>query len=416
VVFNDVINARRTAYVSGASYPTQGELGKALTAVKKTDARQWLNEVSAVVLQQAQADANTAYKNYFNSLSGKRKGRKVGPPKFRAKRDNRSSARFTSNARFTVAQVSKTGALLTLPKMEPMRMKYSRALPSIPSSVTITKTPSGQYFASFVVKREQELLPPSSRVAGIDWGLADLASIVYSDGTREKITAPQHYRKAEKRLAKLQRAYAMQKARADRARKRLKAAGAPATPRPTDVDGRPVRAQPSRIQEAGRVKAAAAHRHVANVRRNHHNKLAHRIVHENQVICLENLSITGLARTRLAKSIHDAGWGMLGRLIEEKALHHGRTVIRIDRFAPTSQTCAVCDTRGGPKPLDVREWDCGQCGARLDRDYNAAVNIIVAAGQAESLNDCGESIRLRLAEAILQEAVTEHLSNAAEAA
>ena len=132
----------------------------------------------------------------------------------------------------------------------------------------------------------------------------------------------------------------------------------------------------------------------------HH--VANQVVNENQVIALETLTIKGLARTRLGKSILDASWGHLNRLIEEKAAERGRTLIRVDRFAPTTQTCSVCGTPNGRKPLNVREWVCAGCHSRVDRDRNAAVNIMLAAGLAESLNEhCGDNVRRLLVDAVV---------------
>jgi putative transposase len=101
--------------------------------------------------------------------------------------------------------------------------------------------------------------------------------------------------------------------------------------------------------------------------------------------------VSGLARTRLAKSVHDAGWAQLLRLIGEKAQQYGRTFHQVGRFTPTSQTCSVCGVKDGPKPLHVRNWQCGKCGAVHDRDVNAARNVL-AAGRAERLNACGGTV------------------------
>ena len=162
----------------------------------------------------------------------------------------------------------------------------------------------------------------------------------------------------------------------------------------------------SHNRNKARLKVAALHRKVREARLDHHHKLALRLVRENQTVAVEGLCVKGLARTRMAKSIHDAGWGQLLRLVHLKAAQYGRTVVVIDRFAPTSQVCSVCGVKDGPKSLQVREWDCRACGSHLDRDYNAAVNIMVAAGLAETLNACGGTIRLALASAIPSESGT----------
>lgn len=399
VVFNDAVAARRTAHAAGEDYPTGAQLSRALTASKSTPERAWLSEVSSVALQQGLEDANRAYRNFFASIKGERAGRRVGAPKFRSRKDNRQGARFTANANFKIRRVSASRAKLTLPKMGELTVAWSRDLPSNPTSVTIIHEADGRYYASFVVTRDDQPLPATARMVGIDLGLTDLAAIVATDGTREKIGAPRHYRKAEHRLAIVQRQHALRRTRIKTAQKRH-----PTPCARLDRYGRKVE---SLALTRSRQKVAAAHRKVREARLDHHHKLAHRIVHENQVICLETLGITGLARTRLAKSIHDAAWGILVGLIEEKAARYGRTVVRINRFEPTSQTCAVCGVKDGKKTLDIRVWECGNCGARLDRDYNAAVNVMVTAGQAETLiNACGEDVRLQLAGADLDETGT----------
>jgi len=131
-----------------------------------------------------------------------------------------------------------------------------------------------------------------------------------------------------------------------------------------------------------------------------------RLIRENQTIAVEDLAVAGLARTRLAKSIHDAGWTTFVRLLEAKAAQHGRQVVKIGRWAPTSQTCSVCGHRDGPKPLSVRAWACPACGTVHDRDVNAARNILVAAGLAETLNACGDHVRPGATPAVTSEAGT----------
>jgi putative transposase len=110
------------------------------------------------------------------------------------------------------------------------------------------------------------------------------------------------------------------------------------------------------------------------------------------VVAVEDLCVAGLGRTPLAKSVHDAGWATLVRLLEDKAAQHGRRVVKIGRWEPTSQTCSACRHRDGPQPLGVRAWACPACGVVQDRDVNAARNILVAAGLAETQNACGGSV------------------------
>jgi putative transposase len=192
VVFNDALHARQQAHMAGLPYLTDAELSRRLTLAKHTAERAWLNEVSSVVLQQALADLNAAYHNFFASRQGERKGPKTGPPRFRSRKDHRQAIRFTANARFTVLPNRK----LRLPKIGDVPVRWSRPLPSQPSSVTVIKDAAGRYFASFIVQAEPSALPETEPVLGIDLGLKHFA--VLSNG--QKIAAPQFLRHAEKTL------------------------------------------------------------------------------------------------------------------------------------------------------------------------------------------------------------------------
>jgi IS605 OrfB family transposase len=137
----------------------------------------------------------------------------------------------------------------------------------------------------------------------------------------------------------------------------------------------------SRNRDKARVKVARAHGRVADARREFHHQLSTALIRENQAVAVEDLCVKGLARTRLAKSVHDAGWSAFTGMLEYKARRYGRE-FRIGRFVPTSQVCSACGVKDGPKPLHIRTWQCQACGMWLDRDTNAAVNVAKAAGLA----------------------------------
>jgi putative transposase len=356
VVFNDGLRARQEAHEAGQPYLTDGDLSARLTAAKATPERAWLNEVSAVVLQQALADLNAAYRNFFASMKGQRKGRRAGPPKFRFRKDTRQAVRFTRNAWFTVLPNGK----LRLPKIGDIPVRWSRPLPSEPSSVTVIKDSAGRYFASFVSQAEPGALPETEPVIGIDLGLRHFA--VLSDG--RKIASPQFLRRAEKKLKRAQRALSRKQ-------------------------------KGSRNRDKARVTVARAHARVADARRDFHHQLSTALIRDNQAVAVEDLCVTGLARTRMAKSVHDAGWSAFTGMLAYKARLYGREFRRIGRFEPTSQVCSACGMRDGPKPLHVRAWQCPACGAWLDRDINAAVNVARAAGLA--VTACGAQVRPGLA-------------------
>ena len=344
VVYNDALRARKTARAAGEAFPKTGDLSKLLiTEAKLTEERAWLGEVSAVVLQQSLRDLDTAYRNFFDGLKGKRPRR--GAPRFKSRKDNRQAVRFTANARWKIT----TGGDLSLPKIGNVRVTWSRNLPSVPSTVTVVKDAAGRYFASFVVQSDPETLPDVASAVGIDLGLGHFA--VFSDGT--KIDAPRFLRRAEKKLKREQRRLSR-------------------------------KAEGSENRDKARIKVARAHAQVADARREFHHQLSTRIIRDNQAIAVEDLAVKGLARTRLAKSVHDAGWSAFVMMLEYKATKFGRSFLCIGRFEPTSQVCSQCGVKDGPEPLHMRVWECGACGAVLDQDINAAVKVAKAAGLAVS--------------------------------
>ncbi|MEU9761160.1 RNA-guided endonuclease InsQ/TnpB family protein [Streptomyces sp. NPDC001834] len=351
VVYNDALRAREAARAAGLPFVTSAELSKQVTAAKKTEERAWLGEVSAVVLQQSLRDLDTACKNFFDGLEGKRP--KMGPPRFKSRKDSRQAVRFTANARWKITP----GGDLSLPKIGDVRVKWSRALPSTPSTVTVIKDAAGRYFCSFVVETgPDEALPEATGQVGIDLGLSHFA--ILSDGT--KTDSPRFLRRAEKKLKRAQQALSR-------------------------------KAKGSNNRAKARLRVARAHARVADARREFHHQLSTEIIRENQAVAVEDLAVKGLARTRTAKSVHDAGWSAFVAILEYKAARYGRTFHRIGRFEPTSQVCSQCGVKDGPKPLHIRVWECGACGAVLDRDINAAVNVAKAAGLAVSA--CGARVR-----------------------
>jgi putative transposase len=366
VVFNDGLRLRQQTREQGEKCISDGELSRRLiTEAKLTPERAWLGQVSSVVLQQALADLNTAYRNFFASITGKRKGRKVAPPRFRSRKDNRQAIRFTKNSRFKVLDNGR----LRLPKIGDVPVRWSRSLPSEASSVTVIRDAAGRYFASFVVTIGQdETLPPVEPEVGIDLGLTHFA--VMSDGT--KVAAPKFLRRAARKLKRLQRDLSRKTKGSNRRKKAV-------------------------------IKVARAHARVADTRRDWQHKLSTAIIRDNQAVYVEDLCVAGLGRTRLAKSVHDAGWASFTGMLEYKAARYGRTFGRVDRFFPSTRMCSDCGRINEKMALDVRAWDC-PCGSHHDRDVNAAINI-KAAGQAD-FHDRGAQVRPAAMLAPRSEAVT----------
>ena len=350
VVFNDCLRLREEYRAAGEKISDSEIQRRVITLAKATPDRAWLAQAPSVALVQACNDARRAYRNWFDSLSGKRKGRCVGHPRFRRKR-GRQSIRLTRNG------FSLRGERLYVAKVGEIKVRWSRPLPSVPSSVTVIREPDGRYYASFVIERSASPMPACEREAGIDVGLDRLA--VTSDG--QIIANPRFLRAKQRHLARAQRALSR-------------------------------KAKGSANRAKARRRVAVLHRKVREARLDHAHKTALRLVRDNQAVYAEDLAVSGLGRTRLAKSVYDAGWSQLLRLLAEKAEHYGRTFHRIGRFVPTSQICSQCGTKDGPKPLGVRQWSCPACGAVHDRDVNAARNIL-AAGRAERRNACGGGVR-----------------------
>jgi putative transposase len=357
VVFNDALRVRDEARRTGIKLSDSDIQRRVITQAKTTVERAWLAEVPSVALVQSVNDSRRAWRNFFDSRSGKRRGRKVGRPRMKSRKDHRQSFRLTRNG----FSVHPNGRLF-LAKVGEVGVRWSRELPSAPSSVTIIREPDGHYYASFVVDRAAEPLPEVSREAGVDLGIARLATVASCDGQRTDVANPKYLERKLRKMRRLER----EKAR---------------------------RQKGSANRHKTRQRLAIAHNAVARARRDYHHKQALALVREYQVIYVEDLNITGMvANRRLARAIADAGWGHFVRIIGEKAEHNGRSLHTVSRWLASSKTCSACRHRLDELPLRVRQWTCPSCGAFHDRDHNAA-KVILAAGRAERLNashECGQ--------------------------
>lgn len=344
VVWNDALAECKKLYEAGQKYPGSAALMRALTATKKTPERAWLAAVSSVPLQQSLRDLDVAFRNFFSSMTGKRKGPKVRMPRFK-KRTNTQSARFNPNAFKLVGK-------LRLAKVGDIKVRWSRQLPAEPSSVTVIKDAAGRYFASFVVDVGLEPLPWVTRSCGVDLGIATFATL----DSGEKIDAPKPLKQYLKKLGRLQKALSRCEKGSNRRRAAL-------------------------------LKVAKVHARIKDIRTDFLHQLSTKLIRENQSISIEDLNVSGMMKNRkLAKAISDLGWRQFRTMLEAKAARYGREVQVISRWEPTSQTCSSCGHRAGRKKLSIREWQCLSCGVFHDRDVNAAVNIKVAGGQSETQN------------------------------
>ena len=366
VVWNDALALCQEKYSHGEKKPSNGELQKQLiTQAKKTEERKWLAEVSNKPLQQSLNDLNQAFSNFFQSCKGERKGKPVRPPQFKSRR-SKQSARFTRGG-FKVGQHK-----VYLAKIGKLKIQWSRPLPSEPSSVTVIKDSAQRYFLSFVVETIPDKLPNNGKSIGIDLGITDFAT--FSNG--EKTKAPLPLKKRLRRLRKCQRNLARKQKGSNR-------------------------------RDKARKQVAKVHGKIKDTRTDFLHKLSTKIIRENQTIVLEDLNVSGMVKNRkLSRAISDLGWRTFRTMLEAKSEMHGRELIVIDRWTPTSQTCSTCGFNGGKKELSVRGWICLNCGGEHDRDINAAINIKLAGGQSDSINGRGGGRKTPESGAVAKEAST----------
>lgn len=297
---------------------------------------EFLKNADSRALKHAQTNLDEAYDKFFKEPC-------AGFPKFKSKHKCRWSYTTDNNN----GTVRFDGNHLRLPKVGYVKIVEHRPQEGRILTTTISKERSGEYYASVLCEIEHpEPLPVTDKVRGIDLGLHDF--IVCSDG--ERVEAPSHFRKAEQKLAKRQRAFSRTQ-------------------------------KGSSGHEKARLKVARCHHKIKNQRNDFLQKLSTKLVRENQVICLEDLSVKGMERNKkLAKSVTDASFSRFVSMLEYKAEWYGRKIVKIDRFYPSTQLCSGCGYRNesvkGLKGLKFRSWICPECGEVHDRDLNAARNIL----------------------------------------
>jgi len=333
VVYNDALAAVK-ATPEGEKWPSSVDLIKAIAQAKKTPERSWLADVSSVPLQQSVRDLGLAFTAFFDSLSGKRKGRKSGFPRFK-KRTNAQSARFT-RAAFAVADNK-----LFLAKMGRFKVEWSRDLPSEPSSATVTLNTAGQYHVSFVVEVCPVSVEPVRSSVGVDLGIKTFAFL----STGERVESP-GYARLDRKIRRFQKHLSRQ------------------------VKG-------SKRYQATRLRIAKLKLKVRNLRKDFLHKSSTKLIRENQTVSLEDLNVSGMVKNRkLARAISEQGWGEFRTMCESKAERIvNRAVNIISRWEPTSQICSDCGFHWGKLDLSIRSILCISCGTEHDRDENASKNI-----------------------------------------
>jgi len=325
-VYNYFLRKRIDTYAETGKGLTYYDTALQLTELKKQPDYNWLKDMDSQAAQQALRDLDTAYSNFFS--------KRAKFPNFKKKHD-KQSCRFPQ--RFKIE-----GNKLYIPKVGWIKIVLHRPIEGKMKNLTISKTKSGKYFASIQVEQEIEKPVYKGGEIGLDLGLKDFA--VTSDGQR--FPNPKHLKKSEKKLAKLQR-------RLSRTKKGSKGRG------------------------KAQLKVAKQHERIVNQRKDFLHKLSRQLVENNQLIAIEDLNIRGMMKNhKLAKSISDAGWYEFARQLGYKGDWYGCHIEQIDRFFPSSKRCFHCGHINDLLKLSDREWICTECGSVLDRDINAAQNIL----------------------------------------
>lgn len=340
-VYNLMLDERIKAYREyklGSSKQT-----KLPTPAKYKKDYPFLKEVDSLALSNAQQHLDKAYKNFFRDKS-------VGFPKFKSKKQPVQSY-TTNNQKGTISLIDNR--YIKLPKLKSVvKIKLHRKIKGDIKSATISKYASGKYYISLLCKEDIKTMPKTNQYVGIDLGISDFA--ILSDG--QKIDNQQFTRKMAKKLAREQRKLS----------RRLLVA-----------KKRGVNVSEAKNYQKQKQKVARLHEKVKNQRNDFLNKLSTDIIKNHDIICIEDLNTRGMLKNhKLAKNISDVSWYSFVVKLEYKAEWYGRTIIKIDRWFPSSQICSSCGYNDGKKSLSIREWECSNCHSQHDRDINASKNIL----------------------------------------
>ena len=347
LVWNRTLAARQARWQAVGKSMSYAQADRALTLMKRDPEFGFLNDVSAVPLQQTLRHQEKAFSAFF--------AKRARYPRFKS-RAGRQSATYT-RAAFRM----RDGQLRLAKTKTPLR--YTWTWPDIdpatldPTSVIVARDPAGRWFVTIHVDQPDPApLPATGQAAGMDVGLTDFAVL----STGEKISHPKNWERHQRRLKRYQRRLARcRKGSTNRAKARL--------------------------------KVARVHAQIADARRDFLHKASTSLIRRFDVIAMEDLGISGMVRNRrLARAISCTGWGEHRRMLEYKAERYGRTIVTVDRWYPSSKTCSVCGHLLASLGLGTRYWTCPVCGSRHDRDINAAKNIL-AAGLA--VTACGGTAR-----------------------
>ena len=302
---------------------------------------EWLKEVDSLALANVQQQLRGAYNKFFKQGSGF--------PKFKKKGIKDSYT--TNNQKGTVAVTKNT---VKLPKIGHIKAKFPDKINGLIKSATVSRTPSGKYFVSLLVETIINELPKTQSNIGIDLGLTDF--IVLSDGT--KVANPKFLSKLQGKLAREQKILAKRREVAKADQRKL---------------------SDSRNYQKQKLKVAKVYEKITNIRKDFLHKLSFNLIKNHDVIAIEDLNVKGMVKNRkLAKAISDSSWSAFTTMLAYKAEWYGKTLVKIDRWYPSSKTCSGCGhlLTKAELPLSVRTWNCPSCLQENDRDLNASINIL----------------------------------------
>ncbi|MEU0811500.1 IS607 family element RNA-guided endonuclease TnpB [Streptomyces sp. NPDC005970] len=351
-------------------------LRKAFNAAKQTDPRfaGWWEENSKEAYSTGLANAAAAFDNYSKSKQGKRRGKKVGVPRFKSKRKARLSCRFTTGT----IRVDADGRHATLPRLgtvrvhEPTAKLVDRVRAGTARILSATvRHERGGWFVAFQaeVKRDITRVTRPDSAVGIDLGVKTLAVMADSTGEIRTVPNPRHLDAALSRLRRASRTVSRRQG-------------------PDRRTGR----RPSRRWEKANAARNKVHHRVANLRADALHKLTTAVTDEYGTVVIEDLNVAGMLRNRrLARRIADAGFGEIRRQLAYKTQQrHATRLIIADRWYPSSKTCSGCGAVKAKLPLHIRTYECDACGLVIDRDDNAAGNLAALAAAATGTGVAGD--------------------------
>ena len=334
-VYNNCLAFRKDSYQNEHISVSSSSAVKHITVLKKDN--EWLKDVHSKVLQQSVRDMNLAYDNFFKLHKGF--------PKFKSKHDNRQSCRFPKDA-FIGVRGNRIDLIKVLKdihfKCSRNDERYLNRNQDKVKSITLNKEPNGKFYLSVLIDKPLRQVPQSSSMVGLDLGIKDFA--VTSDG---QVIENFHFKKNEEsRLKRLQ----------------------------CQISKKIVG---SKNREKARLRFAKLNEKIRNRKLNFLHDVTNHLIDENQVIVMEDLNVKGMVRNhKLAESISEVNWGEFRRILTYKAAWHGRQLVFIDRFYPSSKRCNHCGYINKGLTLKDRLWVCPECGSLINRDYNAALNIL----------------------------------------